>query len=89
LARLAGVALDEIIRRRGVHVAARETASFPAMHTLDPRSPHQTSDAFTAAPDVVIEPQLDVHAWRAIGATRPFPDVTDRGTDLGVAHRPG
>ena len=63
------VAFHQIGRRHRTEVAACESPSSTAVHALDPGLAHEPGDPFAAAADVVIEPQLDVHAWCAIGAS--------------------
>jgi hypothetical protein len=58
------------------------------MHALQPVVTHQPGDPFAADVDVQAQPQLGVHAWRAVGAPAVGMDLADLFTEIGVVHGP-
>jgi hypothetical protein len=49
---------------------------------------HQPGDPFAADVDVQAQPELGVHAWRAIGTTAARMDLADLFAERGVLQRP-
>jgi hypothetical protein len=49
---------------------------------------HQPGDPFAADVDVQAQPELGVHAWRAIGASAARVDLADLFAEIGVLQRP-
>jgi hypothetical protein len=65
-------------------VAAGESPTAPAGDALEVLGSHQSFHSLAADSNVETQPELCVHSWRAVGATRATVDVPDRGPQLVV-----
>ena len=82
------VPFDQVRRRCGGRVAACGAVPPAAVDALEAVVAHQPGDPFAADMDVQAQPELGMHAWRAIGAPAAGMDLADLFAEIGVVQRP-
>jgi hypothetical protein len=82
------VPFDQVRRRCGGRVAACGAVPPAAVDALQAVVAHQPGDPFAADMDVQAQPELGMHAWRAIGAPAAGMDLADLFAEIGVLQRP-
>ena len=82
------VAVDQVRRRCGGRVAACGAVPPAAVDAQQAVVAHQPGDPFAADMDVQAQPELGMHAWRAIGAPAAGMDLADLFAEIGVLQRP-